>query len=295
MSPPREDARERATATLSPRKTRPAGAKPAMSARCFAQLYDIVMFVAERGRLARWRGSVVSPAHGRILEIGAGTGRNFSHYRAGAMVIATEPDAAMLARARPRVRVSQANILLVTADAEALPFRDNAFDTAIVGLALCTIPRPRRALAELRRTLRSGASLRLLEHVRVAQPVVARVQDWLTPFWRRVAGGCRLNRRTTDVIAASGFLIESMTPHAGGLVVEIVASIRRGDAGPAATADVHALYPTSNGGLPYRRKQRKRRLSGSGGRTPLDASPPTIRTRNSHLEVLDICDPTERP
>jgi ubiquinone/menaquinone biosynthesis C-methylase UbiE len=266
-----------------------------MTARCFARLYDIVMFVAERGRLARWRGSVVSPAHGRILEIGAGTGLNFSYYRAGATVIATEPDSAMLARAKVRVPRARATILLVAADAQTLPFRENTFDTAIVSLALCTIPRPRRALAEFRRVLRGGASLRLLEHVRVAQPVVARLQDWLTPFWRRVAGGCRLNRRTTDVIAASGFVIESMTPHAGGLVVEIVASIRRGDAGPAATADVYALYPTSNAGLPYRRKQRKRRLSGSGGRTPLDASPRTIRTRNSHLEVLDICDPTERP
>ena len=295
MSTPRQDARGRATVLRPPAESRTAGAKPAMSARCFARLYDIVMFVAERGQLARWRGSVVSPAHGRILEIGAGTGLNFSHYRAGAMVIATEPDVAMLARACPRARVSRATILLVAADAEALPFRDNAFDTAIVGLALCTIPRPRRALAELRRTLRSGASLRLLEHVRAAPPIVAQVQDWLTPFWRRVAGGCRLNRRTTDVIAASGFVIESMTPHAGGLVVEIVASTRRGDAGPPATPGVHAFYPTSNAVLPYRRKQGGRRLSGSGGCTPLDTPPPTVRTRNSYLEVLDICDPTERP
>ena len=260
MSPPREDARERATATLSPSKSRPAGAKPAVSARFFAWLYDIVMSATERGRLARWRRSVASPAHGRILEIGAGTGLNFSHYRAGATVIATEPDTAMLTHAWLRARVSRARILLVAADAEALPFRDNAFDTAIVGLALCTIPRPRRALAELRRTLRSGASLRLLEHVRAAQPIVARVQDWLTPFWRRVAGGCRLNRRTADVIAASGFVIESMTPHAGGLVVEIVASTRRDDAGPPAGLPVYAFYPTSNAGLPYRRKQREQQL-----------------------------------
>ena len=295
MNTPRQDARGRATVLPSPAESLTAGSKHAVNERFFPRLYDLAMSVAERTRLARWRRSVVSQAHGRILEIGAGTGLNFSHYRAGATVIATEPDAAMLARACPRARASQAGILLVAADAEALPFRESTFDTAIVGLALCTIPRPKSALAELRRTLRSGASLRLLEHVRVAQPVVARAQDWLAPFWRRVAGGCRLNRRTTDVVAASGFAIESMTPHAGGLVVEIVASTRRGDAGPPATPGVHAFYPTSNALLPYRRRQGERRLSGSGGCTPLDTPPPTVPTRNSYLEVLDICDPTERP
>jgi ubiquinone/menaquinone biosynthesis C-methylase UbiE len=279
----------------SPAESRTAGAKPVVKRRLFARLYDIAMAAAEQGGLARWRQSVVSPAQGRILEIGAGTGLNFSHYRAGGTVIATEPNSAMLGRAKVRVRRARAKILLVAADAQTLPFRENTFDTAIVGLALCTIPRPRRALAELRRVLRGGASLRLLEHVRVAEPVVARLQDWLTPFWRRIAGGCRLNRRTTEVIAASGFVIESMTPHAGGLVVEIVASIRRGAPGPAATADVHALYPTSNAGLPYRRKQRERQLSGVGGRAPLCAPSPTARVWNPNLEVFDICDPAEPP
>lgn len=194
-----------------------------MIARLFPWLYDAFMRPAERGPLGRWRQSVVSPAHGRILEIAAGTGLTFPHYRAGATVIATDPDVAMLTRARPRARVSRANILLVAADAEALPFRPNTFDTAIVGLGLCTIPRPWRALAELRRTLRGAGSLRLLEHVRVAQPIVARLQDWLSPVWRRVAGGCCLNRRTVDVIAASGFAIDRMMAHAGGFIVEIIA------------------------------------------------------------------------
>lgn len=199
----------------------------AMIAKVFPWLYDVFMRPAERGRLGRWRESVVSPAYGRVLEIAAGTGLNFSHYGAGATVIATEPDIAMLARSQVRARAASARILLVAADAEALPFRGNTFDTAIVGLGLCTIPRPRRALAEVRHALRSGGSLRLLEHVRVAQPMVARLQDWLTPFWCRVAGGCRLNRSTTDVIAGSGFAIDSVTPHAGGFVVEIIARRRR--------------------------------------------------------------------
>lgn len=227
MSTPGPNARARDTAALVPVDSATGGAKVAAIVTFFPRVYDIVMSVAERGRLGRWRRSVVSPAHGRILEIGAGTGLDFPHYRAGATVIATEPDVAMLARARVRARAGSATILLVAADAQALPFRAHTFDTGIVGLALCTIPHPRRALAEFRRVLRHGGSLRLLEHVRSAQPVIARLQDWLTPFWRRVAGGCRLNRRTTHIVAASGFVMQSVIPHAGGLVVEIVATPAR--------------------------------------------------------------------
>ncbi len=202
-----------------------------MTTALFPWLYDVIMRAAERGRFSRWRHSVVRSAWGRTLEIGAGTGLNFSHYRAGGTVIATEPDLGMLARARDRARVPDAVILLAAANAEALPFRAATFDTAVVGLALCTIPRPELALAELRRVLRSGGSLHLIEHVRVANPIAGRLQDWLTPLWRRVAGGCRLNRRTVEAVAASGFVLEEVRPHAGGLVVEIDARSPEGAAG----------------------------------------------------------------
>lgn len=194
-----------------------------MHSKFIPSLYDLVMAPAERGRLGRWRESIVAKASGRVLEIGAGTGLNFAHYRPGVWVVATDPDVGMLTRAKARAAAIPAEILLVVADAEALPFRDRTFDGGIVGLAMCTIPHPERALAELRRTLRPGAVLRLLEHVRFESPVFGRLQDWLTPVWRRVAGGCRLNRRTAATVTGSGFVLESVTPHLGGYVQEIVA------------------------------------------------------------------------
>lgn len=194
-----------------------------MRSRLFPTLYDLVMAPAERGRLGAWRDRVVGAARGSIVEIGTGTGLNFSHYRRGACVVATDPDVGMLERARPRARKSVADVVFVAADAEALPFRGGAFTEGVVGLAMCTIPHPERALAELRRTIEPRGRLRLLEHVRLDSPVLGRVQDWLTPIWRRVAGGCRLNRRTAEIIAQSGFVLESVTPHLGGYVEEIVA------------------------------------------------------------------------
>ncbi|GAC1656012.1 MAG: class I SAM-dependent methyltransferase [Gemmatimonadaceae bacterium] len=189
----------------------------------FPKLYDMFMVRVERGPLGRWRERVVAAAQGRVLEIGAGTGLNFSHYRPDTWVVATDLDVGMLKRARPRAAESAANIVFVAADAEALPFDDAAFTESVVGLTMCTIPHPERALAELRRTVQPGGWLRLLEHVRFDSLVLGRLQDGLTPLWRRVAGGCHLNRRTVETIARSGFALESVIQHLGGCVREIVA------------------------------------------------------------------------
>jgi ubiquinone/menaquinone biosynthesis C-methylase UbiE len=127
----------------------------------------------------------------------------------------------MLRRGRGRASGAVASVLLVAADAERLPFREGAFDGAVVGLAMCTIPRPPRALAELRRVLRPGAPLRMLEHVRVEHPLVGRLQDWVTPLWRRLAAGCRLDRRTVQTVREAGFELETVERELGGYVVTI--------------------------------------------------------------------------
>lgn len=190
----------------------------------FPRLYDAVMGVAERGRLANWRRELVRPAERAVLEIASGTGLDFRHYQAGVTVIATEPDLGMLDRARVRAEHAAATVLLVAADAQALPFKDCSFDTCVIALGLCTIPSPVSALAEVSRVLRVGGTARLLEHVRVERPVVGRIQDALTPMWRRVAGGCRLNERTIDSVRRSGLRIDASRSHLGGAVVAITAS-----------------------------------------------------------------------
>jgi ubiquinone/menaquinone biosynthesis C-methylase UbiE len=189
----------------------------------FPRIYDAVMGWLERVRLTRWRDSTVGPATGLVIEIGAGTGLDFAHYRRDTRVIASDPDIGMLARAKSRADHAAADIVLLAADAEALPFRADTFDTGVVGLALCTIPHPERAVAELGRVLRRGGAIRLLEHVRMQNPVVAQLQHWLTPLWIRLAKGCRLDRDAVSIVSQGGFELESVKPHAHGYVVEIVA------------------------------------------------------------------------
>lgn len=211
----------------------------------FPRLYDFVLEPAERVGLAKLRYWLAGSASGSVLEIGAGTGLNFRQYQAGARVVAVDPDLAMLTRSRDRAAEAPATIMVVAADAEALPFRDETFDTAVVGLAMCTIPHPDRALEEMRRALRAGGEARLLEHVRVDTPVVGRLQDWLTPLWQRVAGGCHLDRRTVETVGRSGFRVEEVRRHAGGHFVGIVAT-------PAAEASL-ARTAGSAEELPTRR------------------------------------------
>ena len=195
-----------------------------MAQRWFPRLYDAVMGVAERWRLGRWRQELLQPARGLILEIAAGTGLDFAHFAPGTTVIATEPDAGMLQRARARTRHANARVLLVAADAQALPFRDGVFDEAVSGLALCTIPSPATALAETWRVLKSEGTLRALEHVRLEQPVLGWLQHILTPVWSRIAGGCRLDERSVETVRRAGFRVDALRWRLGRYVVAVTAS-----------------------------------------------------------------------
>src|SRR5574341_107776 len=107
-------------------------------------LYDAMCWTYERLGLGPWREWLVAGARGRTLDIGCGTGRNLSLYADRVRVVALEPQWETLQRARRRApRVS-----LVQGSAEALPFRDGTFDTVVSGLVFCSVPDPRRGLAD---------------------------------------------------------------------------------------------------------------------------------------------------
>lgn len=197
-----------------------------------AALYDGVMWLAERSPIRRWRERTVAGLCGSVLEVGAGTGLGLAHYAAGVSVTALDRDVSMLERARSRAAGARATVWLVAADAEALPFRDAAFDAGVIQLALCTIPDPERALHEMRRVLQPRAPLRLLEHVRAEHhPWLGRLQQWLTPGWRKVAHGCHLDRRAADAVRGARFDILGVREHAAGIVQEIEARAPAGRGG----------------------------------------------------------------
>jgi ubiquinone/menaquinone biosynthesis C-methylase UbiE len=169
-------------------------------------LYDLGMAVTERWGLRRWREWLARGAAGRVLDLGTGTGRNLPFLPAGVRAVAVDPHLHNLRRARRRAPA----VPLVAARAEALPFRDGAFDTALCGLVLCSVGDPAASLREIRRLLRRDGALRLMEHVR-ARGLHGALQDLVQPAWTWWTGGCHPNRETVRAVEAAGFRIEAET------------------------------------------------------------------------------------
>ena len=182
-------------------------------------LYDALCAGIERVGLGRWRRWLAAGARGRTLDLGCGTGRNLPLLAAGATVIGVDPAAASLSRARRRAPAAS----LVAARAEALPFRDGAFDTVLSGLVLCSVGDPARALGEVRRVLHADGELRALEHVRSTRRWKARVQDSIQPVWTRLSGGCHPNRDTERAVGAAGFRVDPAARRARGDLRRFVA------------------------------------------------------------------------
>ena len=166
-------------------------------------IYDGGMAVMEALGARRWREWLIDGARGRVLEVSCGTGRNLPRYAPGVDVTGLDPSAEALSKARSRA--TSAKLLL--GSAHALPFLAGTFDTIISSLIFCSIPEPARGLAEIRRVLRTGGELRMLEHVRATSNLGGRLQDFYQPAWTCLMGGCHPNRDTEAAVTRAGFTI----------------------------------------------------------------------------------------
>jgi ubiquinone/menaquinone biosynthesis C-methylase UbiE len=160
----------------------------------------------------RW----IPRAHGEVLEVGIGSGLNLAFYGSAAThVTGIDPSPRLLAKAR--TRIGTIPVELVEASAEQLPFDAGSFDSAVVTFSLCSIPDPARALAEVRRVLRPGGELVFVEHGLAPEPRVQRWQHRLTPVWRRVGGGCHLDRDIAALLRTAGFdIADHSAAYTGG-------------------------------------------------------------------------------
>lgn len=155
------------------------------------------------------RARVCAPLHGAVLEIGFGSGHNIAHYPpAVTAVSAVEPADIAWRLAAERLAASDVPIERSGLDGEHLPFPDNSFDSAVSTFTMCTIPHLERALGELGRVLRPGATLTFLEHGRAPDADVRRWQRRLEPIQRRVAGGCHLTRDIVGAVTAAGLAVD---------------------------------------------------------------------------------------
>ncbi len=189
-----------------------------------ARLLDGVMRAADRAGIRRARARVAGRAQGTVLEIGIGTGSNFWAYPDAVAVHGLDPSAAALSIAAGRAGRGGRQVRLVQGDAGALPFEDGTFDTVVATFVLCSVGDVGRSLAEARRVLREGGTIRLLEHARSSVRGVGAVQTCAAPAWARVSGGCRLDHDVLGAVRAAGLTVLEARSHAGGLLVEVVAA-----------------------------------------------------------------------
>jgi ubiquinone/menaquinone biosynthesis C-methylase UbiE len=172
-----------------------------------------VLDLAMRNKdVTRLRAVWIPKARGVVLEVGVGSGLNLPFYSSTALrVVGVDPSLELQRIARKRIAGQQRAIEFLSQPADVpLPLPDASIDTVVSTWTLCTIPDPLRALQEMKRVLKPGGNFVFIEHGRAPLPGVAAWQDRLTPVWKRIGGGCHLNRKIDELIESAGFHITEL-------------------------------------------------------------------------------------
>jgi ubiquinone/menaquinone biosynthesis C-methylase UbiE len=160
----------------------------------------------------RQREKVVPGARGRVLEVGIGSGLNLSFYDGTRVtkIWGLDPSLEMTRMAEKAARSLHLDLEFIGVPADEIPLDDDSVDTIVVTYTLCTIPDTTPALQQMARVLRSDGQLIFCEHGAAPDASVRRWQERLNPLWKRIGGGCNLNRSIPALIEAGGFRIKAM-------------------------------------------------------------------------------------
>ncbi|NNE21385.1 MAG: class I SAM-dependent methyltransferase [Rhizobiales bacterium] len=158
------------------------------------------------------RQKVVPLAEGRVLEIGIGSGLNLPFYDAEKIdrLIGLDPADEMLAYARRESATVPFPVEYLALEGENIPLDARSIDTVLITYTLCTIPDAIAALEGMRRVLKENGRLIFCEHGKAPDEAVRRWQDRLNPLWKRIGGGCNLNRDIPALIESAGFAIDTL-------------------------------------------------------------------------------------
>ncbi len=187
-----------------------------------AKSYDREMAFFERLLFEGAREWACGQASGDVLEVAIGTGRNLPFYQPDVRLTGIEFSPAMLELARERASALDRQVDLRLGDAQALDLPDAAFDTVLCTLSLCAIPDERRAIAEMKRVLRPGGRLVLVDHV-AGSPAWVRAVQWLLELITIPLGAEHFRRRPLRVVQAEGFVVETSQRAKLGIVERVLA------------------------------------------------------------------------
>ncbi len=196
-----------------------------------APLYDLMEVPAEFLAFRKLRRRLWGEVDGAVvLEIGVGTGKNMPYHPKGSRTVAVDISPRMLHRAARRARRLERDADLILADAQQLPFPANTFDAASATFVFCSVPDPVAGLGEMRRVVRDGGRLHLLEHVRAPNPVVGWLMNLANPIAVRLSGA-NINRDTVSNVAMAGIALDDVESRGFGILKIIRGSARQRPSG----------------------------------------------------------------
>lgn len=165
--------------------------------------------------IEKQRSIVVPQAYGRVLEVGMGSGLNLKHYdnEKVEMIWGLEPSIGMRRKAAVNLAASQIEVTWLDLPSESIPLDDHSVDTIVLTYTLCTIEDVDRALAEMRRVLKPTGQMVFSEHGEAPDEGVQRWQRRINPLWKKIAGGCNLNRQIPVLLKSGGFEIIELKQH----------------------------------------------------------------------------------
>jgi len=180
------------------------------------KLYDkyivpaLIRLVCSNPRFTEMRQSLLPKARGNVLEIGIGSGLNLPFYDHSSVthIVGLEPSEQLRQHALKKINALNIPVEILPHGAENIPLESRSIDTIVTTFTLCSITEIQRALEEMRRVLKPDGELLFCEHGRAPEQQVQRWQDRINPYWKKMAGGCNVNRDIHTLILQAGFLIE---------------------------------------------------------------------------------------
>ena len=169
-----------------------------------AGVYDYLDAPMELLAFKKYRGKVLNEVSGKTLEIGIGTGKNLEFYPDDADITAIDFSEKMLERAEKRADKLQKNVKLYQMDVQDLDFEDDVFDSAFSTCVFCSVPDPVEGLKEVKRVLKPGGQLILLEHVLSDYRLIKPLMNLFNPVTVRL-WGANINRKTSENVKKAGF------------------------------------------------------------------------------------------
>jgi ubiquinone/menaquinone biosynthesis C-methylase UbiE len=175
-------------------------------------LPHIINRACSMGQVMKLRSQLVPRARGRVLEVGMGSGINLEFYnpKAVEMVYGLEPSEGMRRKALNNLKRSPIKVEWLDLPGEQIPLDDNSVDTVLLTFTLCTIPDWHTALLQMKRVLKPQGELLFLEHGEAPHEKTRKWQHRVTPTWKKVFGGCHLNRHIADLIREAGFELQEL-------------------------------------------------------------------------------------